>query len=99
MPALNLTGAGLARTAHGGHIYTMDASPSDHRHHVERRLRSDRRRGFDRRIADRRIDMLAFTTERRTAERRSAPRRGIVARRSWTDRRRSGPSLRGSAGS
>jgi hypothetical protein len=75
----------------------MSESPLDHRHHVERRLRADRRRGFDRRIADRRLDMLAFTTERRLAERRAAPRRGLAARRSWTDRRRSGSSFRGSA--
>ncbi|HXI34004.1 MAG TPA: hypothetical protein VNH63_07995 [Gemmatimonadales bacterium] len=76
----------------------MSESLSDHRHHVERRLRADRRRGFDRRIADRRLDMLAFATERRVADRRAALRRGIAARRSWTDRRRSGPSLRGSVG-
>jgi hypothetical protein len=74
----------------------MHESRSDHRHHIERRLRSDRRRGFDRRIADRRLDLLAFTTERRVAGRRAALRRGVAARRSWTDRRRSGPSLRAS---
>jgi hypothetical protein len=98
MSALNLTGAGLARTRRSGQLYAMDASPSEHRHHVERRLRSDRRRGLDRRIADRRIDLLAFTTDRRVADRRATLRRGIVARRSWTDRRRSGPSLRGAVG-
>jgi len=98
MSALNLTGAGLARTRRDGHICVMNESPSDHRHHVERRLRADRRRGFDRRIADRRLDMLAFTTDRRVTDRRAALRRGIAARRSWTDRRRSGSSFRASAG-
>jgi len=69
----------------------MNESHPDHRHHIERRLRSDRRRGLDRRIADRRLDLLAFTTERRAADRRATLRRGIAARRSWTDRRRSRP--------
>src|SRR5260370_868667 len=57
----------------------MNESRPDHRHHIERRLRSDRRRGLDRRIADRRLDLLAFTTERRAADPRAAPRRPAPA--------------------
>ena len=71
----------------------MNAPPAEHRR-VERRIRADRRRGIDRRIADRRLERAPFAVERRRAERRVAFRRGIVSRRSWADRRGSGPALK-----
>ncbi|MGH7522306.1 MAG: hypothetical protein ACREMI_13610 [Gemmatimonadales bacterium] len=65
------------------------------RHHVERRVRPERRSGLDRRINDRRLRSIAVQVERRgRTERRSrVERRSPRPRRQWRDRRGSGMTL------
>jgi hypothetical protein len=65
------------------------------RHHVERRVRPDRRSGLDRRIAERRHRVVAVLVERRgRTERRSRiERRSPTPRRQFKDRRGSGARL------
>ncbi len=73
----------------------MTSRPPEQRHVIERRLRSDRRRGLDRRIAERRVQFIWVEADQRVSvDRRSfAERRGPVPRRSWINRRGSGPSF------
>jgi hypothetical protein len=69
--------------------------PPELRHRIERRLRAERRRGWDRRIVERRLEVSPAQIERRAwGDRRGAiERRSPVARRSWLDRRGSGISF------
>jgi hypothetical protein len=70
--------------------------PRENRHHVERRVRPERRSGLDRRITERRVRGAPVLVERRgRTERRSrVERRSIEPRRQLKDRRRSGRSLK-----
>jgi hypothetical protein len=70
----------------------MDSEPRPIRHHVERRVRPDRRSGLDRRITERRQRKSAVLIERRgLVDRRSrVERRTYGARRHLKDRRGSG---------
>jgi hypothetical protein len=61
----------------------MDSEHRLIRHHVERRVRPDRRSGLDRRITERRQRMTAVLVERRGL----VDRRGRVERRSYHQRR------------
>jgi hypothetical protein len=65
------------------------------RHHVERRVRPERRSGLDRRITDRRLRSVSVVVERRgRTERRSrVERRSPQERRRLKDRRGSGLTL------
>ena len=65
------------------------------RHHVERRVRPERRSGLDRRITERRQRKTTVLVERRgLAERRSrVERRTVGPRRKLKDRRGSGLML------
>ena len=65
------------------------------RHHVERRVRPDRRTGLDRRIAERRQRDLTVLVERRgKMDRRGRiERRALTPRRKLRDRRGSGLSF------
>jgi hypothetical protein len=73
----------------------MDNEQRPIRHHVERRVRPDRRSGLDRRIADRRQRRVPVLVERRgLTERRSRiERRSTEPRRHLRDRRGSGLSF------
>jgi hypothetical protein len=68
------------------------AAPRPMRHHVERRVRPDRRSGLDRRITERRLHPVTVLVERRgVTERRSRiERRSPDPRRHLKDRRGSG---------
>ena len=70
--------------------------PREIRHHVERRVRPDRRSGLDRRITERRVRGAPVLVERRgRTERRSrVERRSVLPRRQQKDRRGSGRSPR-----
>lgn len=73
----------------------MDDEHQPIRHHVERRVRPERRSGLDRRIAERRQRKNAVLVERRgRTERRSrVERRTVGARRKLRDRRGAGLTL------
>jgi len=73
----------------------MDNEHQPIRHHVERRVRPERRSGLDRRISDRRHRKTAVLVERRgLADRRSrVERRTFGARRKLKDRRGSGLTM------
>jgi hypothetical protein len=75
----------LARITGASQIGFVQEYP-EIRHLVERRVRSDRRRGLDRRITDRRLRQVAVMVERRALG--GADRRGRVERRSPSPRRR-----------
>jgi len=70
----------------------MDNEYREPRHHVERRVRPERRSGLDRRITERRQRQAAVLVERRgRSERRSrVERRSFKQRRHLRDRRGSG---------
>jgi len=70
----------------------MDNEYRTIRHHVERRVRPERRSGLDRRITERRLRKTALLVERRgLVDRRSrVERRTFEARRQLKDRRGSG---------
>ncbi|HEY7194688.1 MAG TPA: hypothetical protein VH439_13195 [Gemmatimonadales bacterium] len=70
----------------------MNHEPRPIRHHVERRVRPERRSGLDRRIAERRLRGLTVVVERRgVIDRRSRiERRSFTPRRKLRDRRGSG---------
>jgi hypothetical protein len=73
----------------------MDSERHPIRHHVERRVRPERRSGLDRRISERRHRKTAVLVERRgLAERRSrVERRTYDSRRKLKDRRGSGLTM------
>jgi hypothetical protein len=72
----------------------MELGPADHRHRIERRVRSERRTGLDRRITERRVKTTRVTIERRLSTRRGPiARRAVTPRRVKKDRRGSGISL------
>jgi len=73
----------------------MDSEHRPIRHHVERRVRPDRRSGLDRRITERRQRKTAVVVERRgLIDRRSRiERRTPESRRHLKDRRGSGLSF------
>jgi hypothetical protein len=73
----------------------MDSEQRSIRHHVERRVRPDRRSGLDRRITDRRQRKAVVVVERRgLIDRRSrVERRTPESRRHLKDRRGSGLSF------
>jgi hypothetical protein len=63
----------------------MDSErPRPIRHHVERRVRPERRSGLDRRITERRVKQMPVLVERRGR----TERRSRVERRSWQPRRK-----------
>ena len=66
----------------------MIAHGSGPRHVVERRLRSDRRRGLERRIGERRLETVAVPVNRRAApdNRMASERRGPLPRRTRSGR-------------
>ena len=70
----------------------MDSEQRHPRHHVERRVRPERRSGLDRRITERRVRKTTVLVERRgLSERRSrVERRSFKQRRELRDRRGSG---------
>lgn len=70
----------------------MDNEYRPIRHHVERRVRPERRSGLDRRITERRLRKTALLVERRgLVDRRSrVERRTFESRRQLKDRRGSG---------
>jgi len=72
----------------------MDSEHREIRHHVERRVRPDRRSGLDRRITERRVRGAPVLVERRgRTERRSrVERRSFQPRRRLKDRRGVTPS-------
>jgi len=72
----------------------MDIEHRAIRHHVERRVRPDRRSGLDRRISERRLRRASVLVERRgRTERRSrVERRSFEPRRKLKDRRGFTPS-------
>jgi hypothetical protein len=76
------------------HFSVMANGDPERRYVVERRLRRDRRRGLERRIADRRLQYQWAAFERRMVpeRRRGLERRGPIARRGWLERR--GPGVR-----
>ncbi|HEX9348752.1 MAG TPA: hypothetical protein VF919_14340 [Gemmatimonadales bacterium] len=73
----------------------MDSERNPIRHHVERRVRPERRSGLDRRITERRQRNSAVLVERRgLADRRSpVERRTYGPRRKLRDRRGSGLTM------